>query len=77
MRSAHVACGGLTRRVCMPLGGLLAAVRSGRPQLSFRLIAVNREPGPDFVRLANALSRCILRSEERRLLDAMLLAGPR
>jgi hypothetical protein len=41
-------------------------------------IALEQERGPDFLRLANALSALYPRdSEEKRLLDAMLLAVPR
>ena len=37
-----------------------------------------QERGPDFLRLANALSALYPKeSEEKRLLDAMLLAVPR
>ena len=42
------------------------------------LIKSEMERGPDFLRLANALSALYPRgSEEKRLLDAMLLAIPR
>ena len=42
------------------------------------LIASEQERGPDFLRLANALSALYPRgSREKRLLDAMLLAAPR
>ncbi|MBI3319956.1 MAG: DUF1156 domain-containing protein, partial [Candidatus Omnitrophica bacterium] len=42
------------------------------------LIKAEQERGPDFLRLANALSALYPRSsEEKRLLDAMLLAVPR
>jgi hypothetical protein len=42
------------------------------------LLAAERERGPDFLRLANALSALYpTGSEEKRLLDAMLLAVPR
>ena len=42
------------------------------------LISVEQERGPDFLRLANALSALYARgSREKRLLDAMLLAVPR
>jgi adenine-specific DNA methylase len=42
------------------------------------LITIEQERGPDFLRLANALSALYPRdSEEKRLLDAMLLAVPR
>lgn len=43
-----------------------------------RLTAAERERGPEFMRLANALSALYPRgSQEKRLLDAMLLAAPR
>ncbi len=49
------------------LAGLLAA-----------LLAAEQQRGPDFLRLANALSALYPKdSEEKRLLDAMLLAVPR
>ncbi|MGQ0663768.1 MAG: hypothetical protein ACT4P2_09310 [Pseudomonadota bacterium] len=42
------------------------------------LLADDLKRGPDFLRLANALSALYpRRSEEKRLLDAMLLAMPR
>jgi hypothetical protein len=42
------------------------------------LIKAETERGPDFLRLANALSALYPKgSEEKRLLDAMLLAVPR
>ena len=42
------------------------------------LIKTEQERGPDFLRLANALSALYPKnSEEKRLLDAMLLAVPR
>ncbi len=42
------------------------------------LIDTEQERGPDFLRLANALSALYPRgSNEKRLLDAMLLAVPR
>ena len=42
------------------------------------LLKAEQDRGPDFLRLANALSALYPReSEEKRLLDAMLLAVPR
>jgi len=42
------------------------------------LIKAEQDRGPDFLRLANALSALYPSgSEEKRLLDAMLLAAPR
>lgn len=50
----------------------------GRTHALRNLAAAERERGPDFERLANALSALYPRgSEEKRLLDAMLLASPR
>ena len=52
------------------LGGHTAALRA--------LIEAEQERGPDFMRLANALSALYPRgSQEKRLLDAMLLAAPK
>ena len=49
----------------------------GRTHALRNLVAAERERGPDFERLANALSALYPRgSEEKRLLDAMLLAFP-
>ena len=51
---------------------------TGRSQALRDLIASEHERSPDFLRLANALSALYPRgSEEKRLLDAMLLAAPR
>ena len=51
---------------------------SGRSQALRNLLRAEQERGPDFLRLANALSALYPRgSEEKRLLDAMLLAAPR
>ena len=51
---------------------------TGRSQALRDLIASERERSPDFLRLSNALSALYPRgSEEKRLLDAMLLAAPR
>ena len=51
-------------------GGRTAALRA--------LVQGEQERGPDFLRLSNALSALYPRgSEEKRLLDAMLLAAPR
>ena len=42
------------------------------------LIVAEQERGPDFLRLSNALSALYPRgSQDKRLLDAMLLAVPR
>ena len=51
---------------------------SGRAEALRALLRAEQERGPDFRRLANALSALYPRgSEEKRLLDAMLLATPR
>ena len=56
-------------------GMLLQA--SGRTEALRTLIRAEQERGPDFLRLANALSALYPRgSEEKRLLDGMLLATP-
>ncbi len=51
---------------------------SGHANALRTLLAAERDRGPDFLRLANALSALYPRgSEEKRLVDAMLLAAPR
>jgi adenine-specific DNA methylase len=51
---------------------------SGRSNALRALIKAEQQRGPDFLRLANALSALYpVGSEEKRLLDAMLLAVPR
>jgi putative DNA methylase len=51
---------------------------SGRTNALRALLKAEQDRGPDFLRLANALSALYPRgSEEKRLLDAMLLAVPR
>jgi hypothetical protein len=51
---------------------------SGRSTALRTLLAAEQERGPEFLRLANALSALYPRgSEEKRLLDAMLLSVPR
>ena len=51
---------------------------SGHANALRALIGAEQERGPDFLRLANALSALYpAASEEKRLLDAMLLATPR
>jgi hypothetical protein len=50
----------------------------GRANALRALLAAEQQRGPDFLRLANALSALYPKaSEEKRLLDAMLLAVPR
>jgi adenine-specific DNA methylase len=51
---------------------------AGRANALRALVKAEQERGPDFLRLANALSALYPKaSEEKRLLDAMLLAVPR
>ena len=51
---------------------------SGRTEALRNLIRAEQDRGPDFLRLSNALSALYPRgSEEKRLLDGMLLATPR
>ena len=51
---------------------------SGQANALRKLIGAEQERGPDFLRLANALTALYPKgSEEKRLLDAMLLAVPR
>ncbi len=51
---------------------------SGRSQALRNLLRAEQERSPDFLRLANALTALYPRgSEEKRLLDAMLLTAPR
>ena len=51
---------------------------SGRSQALRNLLKAEHDRGPEFLRLANALSALYPSvSEEKRLLDAMLLAAPR
>jgi hypothetical protein len=51
---------------------------SGKSNALRTMLKAEQDRGPDFVRLANALSALYPRdSEEKRLLDAMLLAAPR
>ena len=57
-------------------GMLLQA--SGRTEALRTLIRAEQDRGPDFLRLSNALSALYPKgSEEKRLLDGMLLAAPR
>ena len=52
--------------------------RPAGPTLLRALLKAETERGPDFLRLANALSALYPKdSNEKRLLDAMLLAVPR
>jgi putative DNA methylase len=52
--------------------------KSGRANALRNLLKAEQDRGPDFLRLANALSALYPKdTEEKRLLDAMLLAVPR
>jgi adenine-specific DNA methylase len=70
-----------TRREATTLDRVHAAMllqASGRANALRALIKAEQERGPDFLRLANALSALYPKnSEEKRLIDAMLLAVPR
>jgi hypothetical protein len=70
-----------TRREATTLDRVHAAMllqASGRSNALRALLKAEQDRGPDFLRLANALSALYPReSEEKRLLDAMLLAVPR
>jgi hypothetical protein len=70
-----------TQREATTLDRIHAAMllqASGRAQALRVLLKTEQDRSPDFLRLANALSALYPRgSEEKRLLDAMLLAIPR
>ena len=70
-----------TRREATTLDRVHAAMllqQSGRANALRALLHAEQERGPNFLRLANSLSALYPReSEEKRLLDAMLLAVPR
>jgi len=70
-----------TRREATTLDRIHAAMllqSGGQANALRRLLAAEQQRGPDFLRLANALSALYPKeSEEKRLLDAMLLAAPR
>jgi hypothetical protein len=70
-----------TRRVATTLDRVHAAMllqASGRSNALRTLLKAEQERGPGFLRLANSLSALYpAGSEEKRLLDAMLLAVPR
>ena len=70
-----------TRREATTLDRVHAAMllqASGQAHALRALLQAELDRGPDFIRLANALSALYPRdSEEKRLLDAMLLAVPR
>jgi adenine-specific DNA methylase len=70
-----------TRREATTLDRIHAAMllqAGGKSNALRALLKAEQERGPDFLRLANALSALYPRtSEEKRLLDAMLLAVPR
>lgn len=70
-----------SRREATTLDRVHAAMllqRAGRTNALRAMLATEQRRGPDFVRLANALSALYPKDfEEKRLLDAMLLAVPR
>ncbi|HVC98996.1 MAG TPA: hypothetical protein VND64_35355 [Pirellulales bacterium] len=70
-----------TRREATTLDRVHAAMllqSSGQANALRRLLKSEQERGPEFVRLANALSALYPKdSDEKRLIDAMLLAAPR
>jgi putative DNA methylase len=70
-----------TRREATTLDRVHAAMllqKSGRTNALRALLQAEQDRGPNFLRLANSLSALYPRdSEEKRLLDAMLLAAPR
>ncbi len=70
-----------SRREATTLDRLHAAMllqSNGRANALRALLKAEQERGPDFLRLANALSALYPKdSDEKRLLDAMLLAVPR
>lgn len=70
-----------TRREATTLDRVHAAMllqRSGQSNALRALLTAEQDRGPDFLRLANALSALYPREcEEKRLVDAMLLAVPR
>jgi hypothetical protein len=70
-----------SRREATTLDRIHAAMllqADGRANALRALLKAEQERGPDFLRLANALSALYPKdSEEKRLLDAMLLAVPR
>ena len=70
-----------TRREATTLDRVHAAMlfqASGRTEALRNLLRAEQDRGPEFIRLANALSALYPRGcEEKRLLDGMLLAVPR
>jgi len=67
---------GVTTLDCVHAAMLLQS--GGRTNALRALLKSEQDRGPDFIRLANALSALYPKdSEEKRLLDAMLLAMPR
>jgi hypothetical protein len=81
-KSAEVSDSSLrTRREATTLDRIHAAMllqAAGRANALRTLLKSEQDQGPDFLRLANALSALYPKdSEEKRLLDAMLLAVPR
>lgn len=79
--SAGAAPAAPARREATTLDRVHAAMllqRSGQSNALRALLSAEQDRGPDFLRLANALSALYPREcEEKRLVDAMLLAVPR
>jgi len=70
IRYVHMEAGHAAQNICLQASGRTNALRA--------LLKAEQDRGPDFLRLANALSALYPKeSEEKRLLDAMLLAMPR
>lgn len=71
----------MQRREATTLDRIHAAMllqRAGRSNALRALVGAEQERGTEFLRLANSLTALYPRdSEEKRLLDAMLLAVPR
>lgn len=80
-RQAAATSGLEARRQATTLDNVHAAMllqRSGRTNALRKLLEAEIQRGPEFLRLANALSALYPKeSEDKRLLDAMLLAAPR
>jgi len=70
IRYVHMEAGHAAQNILLQASGRTNALRA--------LLKAEQDRGPDFLRLANALSALYPKtSEEKRLLDAMLLAVPR
>jgi hypothetical protein len=70
IRYVQMEAGHAAQNICLQASGRTNALRA--------LLKAEQDRGPDFLRLANALLALYPKeSEEKRLLDAMLLAMPR